>query len=277
MQPQPLAVDILSIQSQVIYGRVGNNAVIPTLEQHGLTAISIPTVLFSNAPHYPSFYGGVIPDDWFAGYLQAVEDRAILPRTRAIMLGYLGSPAQADILAAWLAKIREQHPHLAIQIDPVLGDSHCGLYVDAGLAESYRNHLRHLATGMTPNHFELEYLAGRPLETLDDVITAARELLSATTRWIIVTSAAPQEWPQGKMRLAVVTAETTDIQEHPHYHTVAHGTGDTFAAGLMAQQLAGKSLSDAARLAAQRVVDVIRRSNAAGYNELDLINKTSQK
>lgn len=273
MTARPLAIDIISIQSQVIYGRVGNNAVIPTLEQHGLTAISVPTVLFSNAPHYPTFYGGVIPDDWFAGYLQALEDRGILPHARAIMLGYLGSPAQAEILAQWLEKIRAQYPELPVQIDPVLGDSHCGLYVDSGLAATYRKRLRHLATGMTPNHFELEYLSERKLETLDDVIEAARSLLSDTTRWIVVTSAAPKDWPQGSMRLVIVTAETADIQEHPCYQTCAHGTGDTFAAGLIAHQLAGKNLSEAARLSAQRVVEVICRTNAAGYNELDLINR----
>lgn len=273
MTPKPLAIDVISIQSQVIYGCVGNKAVIPTLEHHGLTAISVPTVMFSNAPHYPTFYGGIIPDNWFADFLQTLEDRDVLAKARAIMLGYLGNPAQAQILSAWLAKIREQYPHLLIQIDPVLGDTGCGLYVDEGLAGSYRSLLRHLATGMTPNHFELEYLTGKSLHSMDEVIAAARSLLSAQTRWIVVTSAAPAEWPQGKMRLVVVDEKNADIQEHPYYHTYAHGTGDTFAAGLMAWQLHGKPLADAARLSAERVVDIVRRTNDIPYNELDLIDK----
>lgn len=275
MSLKPLAVDVISIQSQVIYGCVGNKAVIPTLEHHGLTAIAVPTVMFSNAPHYPTFYGGVIPDDWFADFLQALQDRDVLKNARAIMLGYLGHPAQAHILSTWLGKIRDTYPHLLIQIDPVLGDTGCGLYVDAGLAESYRAHLRHLATGMTPNHFELEYLTGQTLTRMDDVIVAARSLLNERTRWIVVTSAAPQEWPEGKMRLVVVDEHTADIQEHPYYHTHAHGTGDTFAAGLMAWQLRGKNLKEAARLSAERVVEIVRRTNAHPYNELDLIDKQS--
>lgn len=275
MSLKPLAVDVISIQSQVIYGCVGNKAVIPTLEHHGLTAIAVPTVMFSNAPHYPTFYGGVIPDDWFADFLQALQDRDVLKNARAIMLGYLGHPAQAHILSTWLGKIRDTYPHLLIQIDPVLGDTGCGLYVDAGLAESYRAHLRHLATGMTPNHFELEYLTGQTLTRMDDVIAAARSLLNEHTRWIVVTSAAPQEWPEGKMRLVVVDEHAADIQEHPYYHTHAHGTGDTFAAGLMAWQLRGKNLKEAARLSAERVVEIVRRTNAHPYNELDLIDKQS--
>lgn len=273
MTPRPLAIDVISIQSQVIYGCVGNKAVIPTLEHHGLTAVAVPTVMFSNAPHYPTFYGEVIPEERFAEFLQTLEDRDVLRQARAIMLGYLGSPAQAHMLTAWLGRIRAQYPHLIIQIDPVLGDTGCGLYVDAGLAESYRAHLRHLATGMTPNHFELEYLTGQTLSRMEDVIAAARRLLSDTTRWIIVTSAAPQEWPEGKMRLVVVDEKSADIQEHPYYHTHAHGTGDTFAAGLMAWQLRGKNLQEAARLSAERVVEIVRRTNAHNYNELDIIDK----
>ena len=275
MNLKPLTVDVISIQSQVIYGCVGNKAVIPTLEQHGLTTIAVPTVLYSNAPHYPTFYGSVIPDDWFADFLQTLEDRDVLQNARAIMLGYLGTPAQAQILTAWLTKIRSQYPHLLIQIDPVLGDTGCGLYVDAGLAESYRSHLRHLATGMTPNHFELEYLSGQTLNSMEAVIEAARSLLDEHTRWIVVTSAAPQEWPEGRMRLLIIDKQNTDIQEHPYYHTHAHGTGDTFAAGLMAWQLRGKPLPEAARLSAERVVDIVRRTNLAASNELDLIDKKS--
>lgn len=273
MTPQPLAIDVISIQSQVIYGCVGNKAVIPTLEHHGLTAIAVPTVLFSNAPHYPTFYGGVIPENWFKDFLQTLEDRHVLPKTRAIMLGYLGNPAQAHLLDDWLHSVRRRYPHILIQIDPVLGDIGCGLYVDAGLAQSYRSLLRHHATGMTPNHFELEYLTGQTLNSMNDVIAAARSLLGAQTRWIAVTSAAPQEWRDGHMQLVIVDDKEAHIREHPCYHTHAHGTGDTFAAGLLAWQLRGKPLHEAARLSAERVVDIVRRTNALPGNELDLIDK----
>ena len=72
---RPLALDVVSVQSMVVYGRVGNNVAWPVLQRAGLEAAIVPTVLFSNTPHYASIHGGAIPDDWFAGYLADLEAR----------------------------------------------------------------------------------------------------------------------------------------------------------------------------------------------------------
>ncbi|WP_084601674.1 PfkB family carbohydrate kinase [Suttonella ornithocola] len=192
------------------------------------------------------------------------------------MLGYLGSPSQADILADWLIEVRKDYPHITIQIDPVLGDTGVGLYVDKRLAENYRNRLRKLATGMTPNHFELEYLVGHQLTTLEETVEAAKSLLSKQTQWIIATSAAPETWQEGTMQIAIVTHDNIDIHTHKHHPSSAQGTGDTFAATLAAHLLKGESLKAATQKAADAVVAVLQNTLEADTREIQLIKTLSK-
>jgi pyridoxine kinase len=120
---QPLAIDVVSVQSQVVYGRVGNNVAMPTLQALGLAAAAVPTVVFSNTPHYPSIHGGAIPEAWFAGYLQDLSARGALGRLRAVLTGYLGGPAQAGLLADWIGGLLAQRPGLRVVVDPVTAAS----------------------------------------------------------------------------------------------------------------------------------------------------------
>ncbi|MGE8641989.1 MAG: pyridoxine/pyridoxal/pyridoxamine kinase [Achromobacter sp.] len=263
-------VDIVSIQSQVVYGYVGNNAAMPIFRRAGLRAIAVPTVILSNTPHYPTLHGGAVPLDWFEGLLKGLDERGVTKVARAVVCGYLGQPGQADLLARWLPTVRAARPDLRVHIDPVMGDRNDGLYVDAGLVAQYRDLLVPLADGMTPNHFELELLVGRPLASIAEVVEAARELIAQGPEWIVVTSAAPMAAAPGTLQLAVVTRDKVSVVTHPEIAIPpsVHGTGDVFMASLTARLLTGQDLPEAVREAAAQVTATLERTRELAWEEL---------
>ena len=214
-QIRPLALDVVSVQSQVVYGSVGNNVAVPTLQALGWSVVAVPTVILGNTPHYPTMHGGALPIEWFEGYLQDLSARNALGAVKAVLAGYLGGTAQARALGNWIRILLPEHPGLRVVIDPVLGDHDHGIYVDAGLVQAYREHLLPLAHGLTPNAFELEQLTGRLVNDVASIADAARILLGRRTEWVAVTSAAPGKWPDDEMQVVVVTRTHTHVLTHP--------------------------------------------------------------
>ncbi|MEZ5487489.1 MAG: pyridoxine/pyridoxal/pyridoxamine kinase [Steroidobacteraceae bacterium] len=265
---RPLAFDVVSVQSQVVYGRVGNSVAVPVLEAMGLSVAAVPTVILSNTPHYPTVHGGALPDAWFEGYLHDLQARGALAEVRAILTGYLGTPEQARSLGRWIGEAVQQQPGLQVVVDPVLGDHDHGEYVSPGLADAYRQHLLSWADGLTPNGFELQRLTGRVLSDMQSTIAAARTLLTGRTQWVAVTSAAPGSWPRGQMQVLVVTHSRHEILSHPQIDISPKGTGDLFTATLTGQLLAGASVFEAAALACDRVVSLLQRTRHAQSAEL---------
>ncbi|HDS1530722.1 TPA: pyridoxine/pyridoxal/pyridoxamine kinase [Stenotrophomonas maltophilia] len=263
-----LAIDVVSVQSQVVYGRVGNNAAVPTLQALGLSVAAVPTVVYSNIPSYPTMHGGALPVEWFSGYLRDLSARGALDALRAIQVGYLGGPAQAHALADWLSTVTCQHPKVKVIVDPVIGDEDHGVYGIDGTAEVYRTRIMTLANGLTPNGFELGQLVGYPVHDMDAVVSAARSLLVGRTEWIAVTSAAPATWEPGEMKVALVTRDCAHVVSHPRIGIALAGTGDLFSAAVTGHWLTAASLPDAVANACKRVLASLHRTEDAHSKEL---------
>lgn len=262
----PLEFDVISVQSQVVYGTVGNNAARPTFEHFGLRVCTVPTVLLSNTPLYDTVHGGTIPQEWFTGYLKDLENRRALAHVRAIVLGYLGNATQADILAHWLTDLREKYPDIQIYVDPVMGDHDSGFYVRSELADNYRENLCACADVITPNHFELQYLSGRNCNTEESIVSAARSLLNGNTHTVIVTSS-PNEDDTTITNLIVQT-NTVKHTRHPYIKSTVKGTGDTFQASLISALLQGKSIEEATQIAGDFVVKALTYTVRKNSGEL---------
>lgn len=264
----PFYIDIVSVQSQVIYGHVGNSIAAPALRAHGLNVAAVPTVILSNTPHYPSVHGGSLPIEWFEGYLDDLLARGALKRLRTILIGYLGNEAQAIALARWIKLIRSSHPQVQVQVDPVFGDQDVGRYVAFEVVDAMRTHILPLAHGFTPNGFELGHLSGLPVASPEQVIVAAQSLLQKHLQWIVVTSAAPDTCPNDEIQLVMVTHSGSKIIRHPRIPSSVRGTGDLFAAELAALLMAKVTLDDAVVRASYKVLAAVEQTHQAHCAEL---------
>src|ERR1700679_2060001 len=138
-------MSVISIQSQVAYGHVGNSAATFPMQMHGIDVIAVPTTLLSNRPGYPTIRGKVLDAQLVSDLLLGVEERGAVETSSMILSGYLGSAEIAAVVADFVARAKARNPKLAYCCDPVLGDRDRGLFVQADIPSLVRDLLCPLA------------------------------------------------------------------------------------------------------------------------------------
>jgi pyridoxine kinase len=211
---------VLAISSQVVYGLVGLNCIVPALQSGGHEVMAIPTILLSNHPGHGKPEGRVTAPSELAGMIAALEKLGAFENIDAVITGYFASAEQIEIVAALIARLKCK----IILVDPVLGD-HGKLYVGQAVAEAIRDHLLPLATILTPNAFELSWLSGLPTRNSVEAIQAARSL---KVNEVIATSVMKSASELLTLRISWEEVETITS---PIEAKVPNGTGD-FLSGL---------------------------------------------
>ena len=194
-------MSVISIQSQVAWGHVGNSAAVFPIQMHGIDVTAIPTTLLSNRPGYPTIRGRVLDAQLVADLLLGIEERGAVDTCQIILSGYLGSAEIAAVVADFVARARARNPKLIYCCDPVLGDRDRGLFVHADIPPLVRDLLCPLADIITPNHFEFEWLCGTRATTSDQMIAQAQTLLARGPSTIVVTSAELEDTPDDEIEI----------------------------------------------------------------------------
>jgi len=267
---------VISIQSQVAFGHVGNSAAVFPMQAHGIDVIAVPTTLLSNRPGYPSIRGRVLEAQLVADLLLGIEERGAVDTARMILSGYLGSSAIGAVVADFVARAKARNPALTFACDPVLGDRDSGLFVHADIPPLVRDLLLPLADIITPNHFEFEWLCGTKATTSGQMIEAAQALLARGPKTIVVTSAELSDTPAGEIETLAIERETAWRVRTPRLPISPNGTGDLFAALFSSARLLGSDTPAALGHAASAIYAVLERTAARGTEEMRIVESAEQ-
>lgn len=237
---------VLSIQSQVIFGHVGNNAAVFPLQRHGIEVWSVPTGLLAFNPSYgPPAHRPTAPEEMDA-WIAALQTRPEWRQIDAVLLGWLGNPRTAEAAGRAALAVKRDNPNAIFLCDPVMGDVDSGLYVDPSLPAFIRDHLFPSADIITPNGFELDYLTGGPITDLPAALAACDALRAKGPRMVIATTLHRQDGGQGKLEALLVNADGAWLAAVPHLgEGLPKGAGDLFASLFLSQTLKGKPADQA--------------------------------
>ena len=163
------------------YGHVGNSAAVFPLQRLGHEVWPVITVHFSNHTGYGAWRGPLLDPDDVREVIAGIDDRGALAGVDAVLSGYQGDSAVGAVILDAVARVKSLNPNAVYCCDPVMGDVGRGMFVRPGIPEFMRDTVVPAADILTPNHFELDFLAGVDTTSMDEVLAAVEVVRDART------------------------------------------------------------------------------------------------
>ncbi|MFL6798246.1 MAG: pyridoxal kinase PdxY [Xanthobacteraceae bacterium] len=264
-------MNILSLQSHVAYGHVGNSAAVFPLQRVGVEVWAVDTVQFSNHTGYGHWQGRVFSGATIRLVVQGIEEHGVLGECDGVLSGYLGLPDTGEAVIDAVTRVKSANPAARYCCDPVIGDVDRGVFVRKGIPQFFKERMLPIADIITPNHFELDYLAGRTTADIADLTAAIDALHALGPRVVLVTSVRTSDTPADCVDLVVSDGTDRCRVRTPLLPVVVNGAGDTLAALFLAHHLNTGSVAEAMALATSSVFGVLSRTAEAGASEMLLV------
>ena len=262
---------ILSIQSAVAYGHVGNSAAVFPLQRIGVDVLPVYTVNFSNHTGYGAWRGPLISPDDVREVITGIEDRGVFGQIDVVLSGYQGSEGIADVILDAVAGVKAANPGAIYACDPVMGNAKSGCFVAPAIPVLLRDRVVPQADLITPNQFELGYLTGTEPHTLEETLASADLVREGGPSTVLVTSVERPGRPEQTIEMLAVNAEGAWMVRTPLLPLKANGSGDVTAALFTAHYRRTGDAADALARTVSSVFDLIERTYASGERELQLV------
>jgi pyridoxine kinase len=266
--------NILAIQSHVVFGHAGNSAAEFPMRRLGANVWSLNTVQFSNHTQYGKWTGSVMPASHLSEIVQGIADIGQLQRCDAVLSGYLGSAEQGEHILSIVRQVKAANPQAKYFCDPVMGHPEKGCIVAPGVAEFHTRYAMPASDIIAPNLIELEILSGHAVNSVDEAVATARELIAQGPEIVLVKHLARAAYQQDRFEMLLVTA---DEAWHIHRPLVDFGdrqpvgVGDVTSGLLLVKLLHGATLREALEHVTAAVYDVMVVTHKMGEYELQLV------
>jgi len=264
-------VKVLSIQSAVAYGHVGNSAAVFPLQRIGVEVMPVYTVNFSNHTGYGAWRGPLIAPDEVREVITGIEERGAFPQIDVILSGYQGSEGIADVILDAVARIKAANPAAIYACDPVMGNAKSGCFVAPAIPVLLRERVVPAADLITPNQFELGYLTGTEPDTLESTLASVDLARAMGPRTVLVTSVERPDREEGTLEMLAVDDDGAWIVTTPQLPMKANGSGDVTAALFTAHYRRTDDAADALARTASSVFDLLTTTLESGERELQLV------